>query len=109
VSLNFPKSKKILKSCDFIAVYRKGKRLQGDYFYIAFVSGSRKTLGITVSSKIGPAVQRNRIKRVIRELFRLNKGKFPEGKVVLTAKQDADRLTNGEIREDIFRLLNKIK
>lgn len=109
MSLTFSKSERILKSRDFLEVYKKGRRNHGKYFYISFTSGNQKALGITVSSKVGPAHQRNRIKRVIREAYRLNKEKFPEGKMILTAKLKTAQLTNGEIRKKIFDLVGKIK
>ncbi len=47
----------------------------------------RSRLGISVQKKTGKAVQRNRIKRIIRESFRLNREQFPEGcDVVLTVR-----------------------
>jgi ribonuclease P protein component len=38
----------------------------------------RNRLGITVSKKVGKAVTRNKIKRIIRETFRLNRDHLPE-------------------------------
>lgn len=109
MSSNFPKSERILKSRDFLDGYRKGERYHGRNFYISFVKGTKKVIGITVSSKVGPAHQRNRIKRIIRETFRLNKEKFPEGSIIVTAKQNAFQLTNSEIREEILKTAGKIK
>ena len=46
-------------------------------------------LGVTVTRKVGNAVQRNRIKRVVREVFRRNRDLFPPADVVFVAKRDA--------------------
>lgn len=46
-------------------------------------------LGITVTRKVGNAVRRNRIKRVVREVFRRNRQAFPAADLVFVAKRDA--------------------
>jgi ribonuclease P protein component len=50
-------------------------------------SGCR--LGLTVSRKVGPAVRRNRIKRLLRECFRLERELFPERADVVVIAKDS--------------------
>jgi ribonuclease P protein component len=63
-------------------------------------------LGITVSKRIGNSVKRNRVKRLIREFFRLNKALFPQAHdIVIAAKRDAGDLDFWKIKGefgDIF-------
>lgn len=48
-----------------------------------------RRLGLVVGRKVGGAVSRNRIKRLIREFFRLNKEKIPESSdLIVLAKKD---------------------
>jgi len=75
----FRKSERLHKRRDFLKVYAEGKRYNLPLFII-FARASEQPvsrLGITVSRKIGKAVRRNRAKRLIREVFRKNKGRFP--------------------------------
>jgi ribonuclease P protein component len=77
----FPKSSRILRSADFRHVYDHGFRVSGSLlaaFCLARPDGAGKTvlgprLGLTVPKAVGNAVARNRIKRRIREAFRLRR------------------------------------
>jgi len=67
-------------------------------------SSSTSRLGIVVAKKnIRKANRRNRIKRIIREQFRLSRPSYPLDLVVL-AKASADRLTNTKARDDLKAL-----
>lgn len=71
----FTKTDRILKRREFIALAKSGRRVQSECFIAVFTPGrrGRSRLGITVTKKVGGAVKRNRIKRLVREFFRLNR------------------------------------
>lgn len=84
---------------------RTGRRTHTQSFVLVRQkSRSRETrLGVTVSSKVGNAVARNRIKRRVRELFRTTRGEMPPGfDVVVIAKRGADVLTFHEIARELL-------
>ena len=70
----FKKADRILKRSDFINLARNGRKLQNDVFIVVVLPGrtKRSRLGITVTRKVGGAVKRNRIKRLVREFYRRN-------------------------------------
>jgi ribonuclease P protein component len=74
-SFTFSKADRLLKRHEFLRLSASGKRVQNRYFIANFGQGraQRSRLGITVTKKVGNAVARNRIKRCVREYFRLNR------------------------------------
>jgi ribonuclease P protein component len=65
-------------------------------------------LGITVTRKIGNAVARNRIKRLVREVFRLNRARLPEGlDLVWVAKQQAAQACFADVLGDFETLVGR--
>ena len=71
----FTKADRILKRSEFLRLSRSDKAFHSRYFIVSICGGrlDRTRLGITVTKKVGNAVVRNRIKRLCREFFRLNK------------------------------------
>lgn len=67
-------------------------------------------MGITVSRRVGGAVVRNRVKRLIRESFRLQKQLFPAGfDLVLVAKAEAACASFMQISREVADLAGRIR
>lgn len=65
-------------------------------------------IGIIVSRKLGDAVKRNKIKRRIREIFRINRGRLKENiDLIIVVKIKAMELSYPKIQEVIFQLWDK--
>ena len=108
----FEKGDRLLKRSRFIQLSRKGDKFHGPLFWAAVMEGEtrRIRIGITVTKKIGSAVTRNRIKRQVREFFRNNKQKFPQGiDINVIAKTGAATAGSEKIYESLAALFEKIK
>ena len=66
-------------------------------------------LGVTVTRKVGAAHQRNRIKRLVREVFRQERSRLPPGyDMVWVAKRNALSFTLEELRSDFVQLAQRL-
>lgn len=61
-------------------VYQEGRRLKGKGFSLVFLANDLgySRLGVSIHRMLRGSVQRNRIKRIIREVFRLHREAFPQ-------------------------------
>lgn len=90
---------------DFLTSTREGVRCSTEFF-IAYVfdrrDGGASRLGVTVTRKVGGAVQRNRIKRLAREWFRSRSCEFGSCDLVLIAKREFPRsLRLADVGQDL--------
>ena len=71
----FRPNERIRRRADFQHVYERGARIHGRYATLFVLANQLRVgrLGIAATRKLGGAVQRNRAKRLIREVFRRNK------------------------------------
>ena len=79
---SFPPERRIRKGSEFAVVLRKGSKRRCPYFTLHILptpSRGRARLGIIASRRMGGAVQRNRAKRLLREVFRRNGSQLPAG------------------------------
>jgi ribonuclease P protein component len=108
----FKKSDRILKHSEFGRISNFGKTVQDQFFIIVYYpSGYRHLrLGITVSKRVGNAVTRNRLKRFIREIFRVNR-KCITGymDINVIARKNAATLSYQQALHSLKMLFNKLK
>ncbi|MBQ7368108.1 MAG: ribonuclease P protein component [Clostridia bacterium] len=62
---------RLKKQSDFQKLFQKGKRAFSPSLTLVYYHSEKTTMGISVGKKHGKSVQRNRIKRLLREAFRL--------------------------------------
>ena len=108
---SFTRADRILKHSDFLRISRYGRKLTNRYFVVIFCPGrfKRTRLGITVSKKVGHAVERNRIKRIFREYFRLNRHKITGfWDINIIARKETAGLTSGQALLSFQKVFDKI-
>src|ERR671935_1559194 len=97
-----PRRRRLSRSAEFERVYRQG-RSKGNRFLVLYAfpreEGSQDgpRLGLSVSRKVGGAVERSRVKRVLREAFWAEAPRLPDhSDYVVVARPDARELTERE-------------
>lgn len=99
---SYPKSKRLCKSAEFQAVFTQAQRVSGLGFVFFIKRNPQLTarLGIAVSKRIfRKANQRNRIKRLLRNYFRLHCQGLAAIDLVISAKPSILEMTNAEINQ----------
>ena len=97
----FPAASRLHHKPQFDAVYRHGKRVGDLYFLVLAKSndGSIPRLGLSISTKnTGNSVNRNRVKRIIRESFRQHQHLLPPLDIVVNSRQAARTAVNSTLR-----------
>ncbi|GBC63804.1 ribonuclease P protein component [Desulfonema ishimotonii] len=108
---SFPKADRILRRSEFLRLSRSGKKLHSRYFIANILPGKsdRTRLGITVTKKVGNAVTRNRLKRLSREFFRLNRQNITGNRdISIIVKKQAAALSTDHFFEHLENIFGKI-
>ena len=112
----FPRAARLLKHSDFDRVYKQGRRHFSSHmtvFYLRQEAGGAR-VGFTVGRVLGGAVERNRIKRRLREAVRLRRGALTGAvdgvgvDVVINPKKSVLTLEFRVVLEEVGRALDTI-
>ena len=108
----FSKSVRLLGPAQFDPVFKKTafKLSTSCLLILVGISDGRARLGVVVAKKhVKTAVQRNRVKRIIRESFRLRQAEFGTIDLVVLARQGLDQLDNRAIMTQLNFLRHNAK
>ena len=111
---SFSKRSRVRKRFEFLNIQTKGRRHHTKHFILITFQPSgadhHQRLGVTVTKKIGHAVDRNRIKRLVREVFRQNRQLFPlRTDTVVIAKRGAALLAYAQVLSEIEQIAHRMK
>ena len=106
---SYGRENRISRKVDFWKDRGRRKKFDTEHFMLMLRKNNKdvKRLGLVVGRKVGGAVSRNRIKRLIREFFRLNKEKIPESSdLIVLAKENIEIKGYQEVFEELKVILN---
>ncbi len=85
-------------------VRSEGISIRASSLSIRFLSDTDYRYTVVVSKNKGNAVKRNRIKRIAREIMRINRSQFPRGLYVLYINKPFNQLSRDHLQDDVIRL-----
>ncbi|WP_273123526.1 ribonuclease P protein component [Metabacillus sp. HB246100] len=104
---------RVKKNKDFQKIFKQGKSIANRQFVLYIMDNSTEKefrIGLSVSKKIGNAVTRNKVKRLIRQVFLEEKDKLITGKeFIMIARKPAAEMNYHEVKGSVQHLLRKGK
>ncbi len=107
--LTFPRQMRLARQRDFDRVF-KGKCSAADERLVLYAAGNelaRPRVGIVVSAKLGGAVRRNRLKRLLREAFRHEQHRLPAGFDYILIPRSGQPAKVEDYRQSLRRLADR--
>ena len=98
---------KLKKQADFNKLFNKGKRLFTPSLTVIYSPSTKLTMGISVGKRHGKSVKRNRIKRLIREAFRLQADTLQGKYAFVIIPKVAEEYTFDTFQNDIKWIFKK--
>jgi len=102
----------VKENYEFRRIYRKGRSAVSPCMVVYCQKNrqGRSRLGVTVSTKLGHAVVRNRVRRRLREIYRLNRDHMVPGyDVIVVARTRAAAAPYRRLEREYLSLLNKLE
>lgn len=115
-------AQRLLNQRQFKRVYQRGRRVSGQWMTLVGCFGRPQPrhgelapapsarLGLSVSKDHGGAVRRNKLKRMLREAFRLEQHRLPgDLDLVVIPRQRPDRFPLGDLRSELVALVERLQ
>ena len=108
--LSLDKRIAIKSSREFDRIFKEGAKRSSEHILVLFSKAEQIKIGFTVSKKIKGAVTRNRAKRRLRELVRLNQQQLPNQKAyIFFAKPGVENYDFAKLQTEFLNLIEKIR
>jgi ribonuclease P protein component len=106
----FRKAEHLRRPSDFRRVYERHRSAADTWLLVYACENSlpHLRLGLSVSRKIGQATQRNRLRRLYREAFRLTRGEMPVGLDLVLIPRTSQEPTLDQLKRSLPRLINQV-
>jgi ribonuclease P protein component len=109
MSFKFPRTRRIRRRCDFAYIYEHGRLYRDELFRILYVhTGEPGRLGLSITKKLGKAHARNRLKRILRETFRLHPELTAGLDMIIQPRPEVLALTNAQISRRFVEALTAL-
>ena len=111
LSFSLPKEAKLIKTDDFSSVFNLRKRIAAPYLVMRYKPNelNRPRLGLIVAKKTAKlAVERNYMRRLLRELFRLNQHDLPAVDLVIQVQKIFEKSQFDVIKQEFAQLTLKL-
>ncbi len=108
----FPRSHRLLGPADYRRVFSGAERVGGRFFTVLYRpnEGRGARLGMAISRKsLNRAVDRNRVKRLLRERFRHLRRGMPDIDIVFISRQGLASLDRRRLAEEIDRMFKRLR
>ena len=113
----FPKASRLLTKTDFRGLWKNSLKVETRWLraYVKKRQAQESRLGIGITKKVGKAVRRNRLKRIIREYFRTSDYRLKGWDILVTVNPKLSQnipesfKADGEIRKSLNILFKKIE
>lgn len=101
----FGRSFSLGRNKQFQYVYRRGRRTPGKVLALTYLKARDLKVGFSVSGKVGGAVTRNRIRRMLCEDFRMIRSTLKPGKYVFAARAGAAEASHAQLTREMHSIL----
>lgn len=105
----FSRDQRLTDTQSFAQAFKKGRRKRSRAFELIWACRpGPPRLGVIASRRVGGAVVRNRVRRCVREWYRLGQEGMGRGDLIVRVFPGASEVPNQALREDLTRLLKSV-